>query len=591
MLGLITILLLLSQPVWSPPASSSSSPDSHGPTRRVNMPYLQAYQNDDAWERSAIFWLGINQQGLPSKNYADVRMHYRQQYLEVRVTIIDYYLWYAPNPTSGDDLTQYDGVAIYLDTNHDRANRPQPDDRMFLLAARREGSPAWVEYTRQARGTGSGWDKAWHGSWQYWWGMDWGGPGPNDNSGEVDYGWTAGFRIPWESLGSSGPPVEGTIWGLGVMLYDRDDRPPAGAVPIQHWPESFDASVPATWAELHFGYDDYQAPPTLSQSQGTTMIRANSPRDNIVEDAWMGGGGQCSGGRFGGGVINHGDDKRLFAGTETRSVHLPCFNKSYLRFSLAGIPSNKTIVSANMTLHLWGNAYPSLAQPSWVHVFSIKDPWQEMAIHWNNAPLAYENISATWVNPYPNPQNIVWPGDPYTWDVTKAVAEAYRAGEPVSLAIYGSDTEEHSSKYLTSSEEEDWNAAGRPTLHVTWGVAAGDVQKSVTPLYGDTGDMLTFTLQIVGSGTPLSLVDTLPAGLGAPVSMDAGLHYAAGQITWNGTPASGQVITLRYAVPITTARSTTLENKAILKGSDGFTTSDTAVVIANRHRTYLPVVQ
>jgi len=47
------------------------------------------------------------------------------------------------------------------------------------------------------------------------------------------------------------------------------------------------------------------------------MIRAASPTDNTVEDAWMGGGGTCGGGHEGGSEVNHGDDTGLFVGTET----------------------------------------------------------------------------------------------------------------------------------------------------------------------------------------------------------------------------------------------------------------------------------
>lgn len=432
--------------------------------RRVNAPH---FPGAPAWSRSAIFWFGQNQQGLPSRNYADVRMGYTNAALHVRVTIVDYALWYPLAPSTATDLTQYDAVAIYLDTARDRSVMPHADDYWFLSAYRWDSggdNPAWQ---RRARGTGAGWNTSWAGAWTDATSGDWNcDPGPNSNACGIDNGWTAFFNIPFASIGLSAPPPTGTVIGFGVALYDRDDQPPAGAVAPQTWPETLSANSPATWGELRFGEPKYQPVPAIAR--GATMIRAASPADNTVEDAWMGGGGDCNGGHFGGGTINRGGDNRLFIGTEVRAVHFPCFNKSFLRFQLSAIPPGKAILSASLTLHLWGSAAPALAQRSWVHLFTVSDAWDEMTIHWNNAPLAQENVAATYVYTY-SQAPIVWPGDPYTWDATQAVAEAYARGQPLSVALYGSDTAEHSSKYLTASEAEDWNAAGRPRLDVVWG--------------------------------------------------------------------------------------------------------------------------
>lgn len=473
-----SVYLPLTMKAWI--QSSPPSPPPSASSRRANIPYFSGAVD---WAETAIFWLGKNEQGIPSRNYADVRVAYTAEALRVRATVIDYYLWYRVNPTSEDDLTQYDGVAIFLDTAADRSAAPQADDYTFLIGAHYWPYENAVEYHRQARGTGTGWDHAWAGGWMDYTAMQWeSDPGPNDNSGHFDYGWTGIYTIPWGTLGYSGPPSEGTLWGLGVLLYDRDEEPPAGFVTLERWPEAFDANSPATWGELHFGYADYE--PSLAVPQGTTTIRAASPEDNTVEDAWMGGGGWCAGGHEGGSEINHGDDGALFIGTETAPTHFPCFNKSYLRFSLDDLPPGKTIISASLTLHLWGHAGETegLAQPSWVHLFTIDDPWEEMTIHWNNAPLAYENVSAIWVYPYSGDRaNPEWPGDPYHWDATQAVAEAYAEGRPVSVAIYGSDTDQHSSKYLTSSETGDWNEEGRPTLTVVWGQAQALSTEPVRP--------------------------------------------------------------------------------------------------------------
>jgi hypothetical protein len=270
------------------------------PPRRVNIP---CFSGEVDWAQTAIFWFGKNEQGVPSRNYADVRVAYNVDAFHVRITIVDYYLWYRVKPASTDDLTQYDAVAIYLDTDFDRAATPQIDDYTFLIGAHHWPNENATEYHRQARGTGTSWDTTWTNDWTDYEVMQWScNPGPNSNECGIDYGWVATFTIPWGTLAHSGPPPKGTLWGLGVLLYDRDDESPAGYVAPEPWPETFGANGPATWGELHFGYADYELP--LAVPRGTTVIRATSPEDDAVEDAWMGGGGNCSGGHEGGSEIN-----------------------------------------------------------------------------------------------------------------------------------------------------------------------------------------------------------------------------------------------------------------------------------------------
>ncbi|MCP4357564.1 MAG: DNRLRE domain-containing protein [Chloroflexi bacterium] len=596
--GLLLIFLILFIILIPTTRTSANVAQVDGTSRRVNIPQ----RSDTIWEQSAIFWFGVNEpHGANGRNYTDVRLLYTDTKLHIRFTVVDYHLWFDRSANADTDLTKYDAIAVYLDTSNNNGSQPQTDDYMFLHGARQFEDRA--NYRRQAHGTGSGWDTNWNGTWTNWGTISWGsGPGANDNS-DLDFGWTGGFSIPWSSLGLSGPPPEGTVWGLGVQLYDRDDGTNSGILTPEFWPETFDANKPNTWAELHFGTADYQ-PPTLPTT-GQMTIRAASPNDNSVEDAWMGGGGWCNSGHegngltsgsdvnFGGGDPNEPGYGNLFVGTETAETHFPCFNKSYLRFALDTLPPGKEIISATMTLHLWGNAgfTPSDPQPSWVHLFSIKDPWGETTITWNNAPLAYENVNAIWMNPYSQPGNIQWPGDAYTWDATQAVAEAYAAGEAVSMAIYGSDAAQHSSKYLTSSETGDWNANGRPALHVIWGDAPGTLQfsKQASAAEGNQGDSVTYTLSFKGNGESLNLVDDLPSGFSAPTHLDPGLNYASGQITWSGTPADGANVTLTYAVQITTSQSKILRNQATLTASSGGLATAAATIIVNPVKSYLPI--
>jgi hypothetical protein len=592
------ILVALMIPAGQPAAAPTP--------RRVNIPY---FASQVVWSQSAIFWFGQNKQGMPSQNYADVRMAYTADALEVFVTVVDYYLWSKEDPSAADDLTQYDGVAIYLDTRNDRAATPQSDDYMFFVGAHHWPNDNATEYHRQARGIGSGWNTAWTGSWTDYEAMSWScNPGPNSNSCGIDYGWVAIFTIPWSTLELAGLPPTGAMWGLGVQLYDRDDNPPAGYVAPEYWPETFGANNPGTWGELHFGYANYQPPHAVPE--GTTVIRAATPVDNTVEDAWMGGGGTCSSGHEGGTEINHGNDTDLFVGSETAPTHFPCYNKSYLRFALSSIPAGKTILSATLTLHHWGNAGDPGApneedrpHDSYAWAYIVSDPWQEMTIHWNNAPLPRENLGMTHVTPlsaFPG-----WPGVPYQWDVTKAVAEAYAAGQSVSLAIYDSVSARNTSKYLTSSETGlddppdywNWNIEGRPKLTIVWGGMVAGVNKDVWPVAPTTGQRVTYTLSLLGSGQALTLTDNLPTQVSAPgpiqvtggpaASYDAGAH----RLAWQGSPALGQPVTITFPVTVQVSGHLAVPNTAVLTDTTGNVSTDTTLFIVNAYQAWLPLVR
>jgi hypothetical protein len=114
-----------------------------------------------------------------------------------------------------------------------------------------------------------------------------------------------------------------------------------------------------------------------------------------------------------------------------------------------------------------GQGWEPVPQPSLIQVLTVREDWNENTITWNTAPLAIENVSSAWVDPveaFPD-----WPGIPYEWDVSGAVAEAYQTGEPLRLVLYSADGAIHSGKYFSSSDTDEWNADGRPTLSVTWG--------------------------------------------------------------------------------------------------------------------------
>jgi hypothetical protein len=331
---------------------------------------------------------------------------------------------------------------------------------------------------------------------------------------------------------------------------------------------------------------------------------------SVVQDAWVGGGAWCSGGHNGGADANHGGfnpdgsvkESDLYAGSEVAVTHLPCFNKSFLRFYLDDVPSGKVVVSATLTLHHWGNSgEPDASEDqdrphdSHVWLYSVSDPWTEMGVTWNNAPLAEKNLDMVKVTPLSS--FIGYPGIPYSWDATEAVAAAYAAGRPVSLAIYDSASQRNTSKYFSSSETDDWNAEGRPTLIVTWGRAGATLDKSAAAPFGRQGDPITYTLSFLGVGHSLSLTDTLPVGVSAPANFVlAGTSvtpvFNSGQrrLTWSDGPDVGQDVSIRYAVTITTDARQALVNRAELSEAGSEPSISIATVLANPSLSYAPLI-
>lgn len=427
------------------------------PKRQVNVPHLSEPLGQD-FPRMAIFWFG---KVTPTANYADVRVAYTSSELVVYVAIIDRRLWFATSP-SPQTLTAWDAVTLLLHLDGNVGIAPTSSSYRFVGGLSNGDTSG--RYQAAYRGTGSGWTSAsipftavagWRGDWL------------NDDGD--DRGWAVTFRIPFTSLGRSGPPPEGTIWGLGLMVHDRDD---GGGTPIPAtpWPERMNPDAPSTWGRLRFGLPGYTPPPV--QPVGTVTIR-HQLNGAVVKDAAVGGYTVCGDGRdF---WTQWGETPEGFYNPERSDFNIqnqidiadwPCFSKYYVAFPLDAVPRGKVILSATLTLHLMGNAGPN-PPPSWIQVLTVAQDWDDQTLTWNNAPLAAENLGGTWVYPVTNWPG--WPGIPYHWDVTYAVAQAYTAGQPLRLAMYSADADYHSGKYFVSSDTGDWNATARPTLTIVWG--------------------------------------------------------------------------------------------------------------------------
>jgi len=550
--------------------------------RRVNAPY------DAPGAESAILWFG---RVTPTENSVDGRVSYNGDHLYLRVAAFDRRLWYDTSP-SPDDLTAWDAVTLYLDTGGNAGNVPDANAYRF------DAQLVWWEprdnYQAVYQGDGGGWVTA---TVPFTTTSGWRGNEPNDDVD--DRGWALTYYIPFDSLGLSGPPAQGTVWGMALALHDRDD---AGGTPIadQVWPETIESQQPATWGQLAFGMPSYS--PQLAVPGGIVTIRQGLEGATVV-DADVGGSSVCGHPAApdyfpGWGELNYAGKEFLNIQNQWDVADWPCFSRYYVTFPLDALPSGKVIVSATLTLHLWGGAgegWDPGPQPSLIQVLTVGQDWDESTLNWNNGPLAKENVSAAWVDPvdeYTGP-----PGIPCEWDVSRAVAEAYVLGAPLRLVLYEADGAYHSGKYFHSSDVGDWNAEGRPTLTITWGRAVADLSKVAAPASGDQGTPITYTLSFFGTGNTLTLTDTLPPGLSEPgdfelegtsvtPTYDSGQH----RLAWSDTLPVGQEVVIRYTAAITTSDCQALVNTAELSEAGGKASTATTTVIANPQLIYLPLI-
>lgn len=433
------------------PKSISASARNSQPLRRVNVPNLSSGPFEPA-----IFWFG---QVTSTINNADVRMWYYDPYIELTLHIIDRRIWHDTSPSAAS-LEEWDAVTLFLDLDGNQGS--SPDNSSYRLVMQFGVSETDNSYQASYRGNGSTWvanpvsftaDSIYRGD---------GGPNTNaDNKG-----WQLTVIIPFTSLGLSGPPPTGTIWGLGYTLHDRDDSS-GSTIPDQIWPEQMNSLNPSTWGQLHFGRSIYNSPTLIPAGNVTIQQGLNG---ESVPDGHVGGHTICGDGLdhwTEWGEANYAGYNQINIQNQWDISDYPCFSKYFVTFPLDSIPTNKTVISAELIMNMFGNAGGGVwgdPPDSYIQVLTIGEDWDEATLTWNNAPLAMENIAGTWVKP------VQFGGQgEHSWDVTKAVIDALGTGNPLRLALYSADGERHSGKYFYSSDSNDWGGTVRPTLKVVWG--------------------------------------------------------------------------------------------------------------------------
>lgn len=540
-------------------------------TPRVNLFFTTADEGSIPTTERAIFWFG--EVGPTDKNYTDVRAIYNEDKLHITLHVFDRLIWYDTTPTPAE-LTDWDAATLYLNLDGNVGTTPSTNSYQFVAAYDYPNDEPRDEYQAVYQGDGSDWVAA-----STVFTTEDGREGEGINDYQEDKGWNMTFRIPFSSLGLSGPPPEGTVWGLAVAVHDRDDE--IGLpIPDQQWPQTLNSDVPGTWGQMAFGLPEY-VPPTTEPTELVTI--KHGVNGVVVEDGHIGGATNCAMPYYPNywqlwGGLNYSGDPNANIQNQWNLGDFACFSKYFATFPLDSLPPNQAVISAELTMYHFGNSLPDLAQPSFIQVFTVEDEWDEATLTWNNAPRAVENIARSWVEPLPGGTSV---NIPIEWDISAAVAEAYASGQPLRLAVYSADNARHSGKYFRSSNA---NEPVRPFLTIQLGNADGFlVETDVVLQTADPGAATTFQLTVTPTGNFNSPV-TITADNPAPSTLDieinpSTLNTLPGQTTITLTDLHNPNFTgsQLYTVPIT------------LSG-DGIERTVNLYLLINGSQLYLPVV-
>ena len=543
-----------------------AAPVGSGSVPRVNVPYTTAVEPNIPVPDRAITWFG--QVGPTTQSYADVRFIYNSEKLHVVFHIIDRYLFYDATPTPAE-MPNWDAATIYLDLDGNSGSTPDGNAYRFMgqLSSLNDSRTGFdVAYV----GNGSGWTQT-SLDFETFIGTQTTN-GLNNTTGDDD-GWNLNIRIPWSSLGLSGPPAEGTVWGLGLTLHDEDGT----AHENRHWPESLNSTSPASWGQLHFGLPSYTPPGGVSGS--STLVIRDGENGAVVPDGHVGGGTLCGDAWpywEDWGTTNYAHASQVNIQNQWNLGDWPCFSKYYITFPLDALPPGQAVVSASLSMYHFGNSLPSEAEPSLIQVFTVASDWNENSIVWNNAPRPLENVARTWVDPIPAGGS----GKFVTWDLSAAVAEAYANGQPLRLALYSADNAMHSGKYFAASET--FNPERRPTLEITYGSAYGftvSVDQVVqTAVPGSSAQYELTVLPTGGFGTAVTFqANSVPSGVNVTIPPGGVTPPGSKTITISHTNPS-QTVGGLYAVPITVS-------------GDGVQRTLTLYLLVNGSQTFLPLTQ
>ena len=541
----------------------SSAQQNNIPT--IHVPYFAAGANPG---QGSIFWLGKVEHGT---NYADVRIAYDDLALVFIMHIFDRRVSYDDKAAGAGNLTQFDSVSLYLDTQSDLAAPLAGGSRRFDAAV------SWWEprdnYQRVYTWDGSSWQAA-TAAFETEPGFR---AGLNDDTD--DRGWTMRYRVPFASMGVGAAPAQGSVMRLALALHDRDelDQP---VLPDQYWPAGAAVNRPATWGLITFGVPDYTAPSVVAPQLLTLRHGVDGV---VVPDAAVGGHSEC-GYKYdpnyfdGWGEANYAGYAQFNVQNQWDVADWPCFSKFYLTFPLSSLPQASGVVSATLTLYMFGNAGygPGDAKPSYMQVARAAENWTEQTVTWNNAPPVLENYTWSWVQPVDNAND--HSGRPRTWDLSRAVADAYAGGEPLRLVVYSTDGDYHSGKYFWAAEADK---EVRPRLDIMWGAAGFSLSTTPVKQMIHSGETAEFDVNVKALRAGESVV--VEAGASTPPGLQVAVTPE--QVT---APGGKAIVTLKDTVATQEARVYRVP-LTVRNGAD--TRSVELIVFVNGRLLFLPVIK
>jgi uncharacterized repeat protein (TIGR01451 family) len=127
------------------------------------------------------------------------------------------------------------------------------------------------------------------------------------------------------------------------------------------------------------------------------------------------------------------------------------------------------------------------------------------------------------------------------------------------------------------------------------GAADQDEARKTASIGGrDYGQPITYTIAVRGLTTTVQLTDEVPAGLSyLPGSLTATVGTVtetdAPILRWSGVLSPAPVVTVTYAVTVSTAESRRITNTATIVASGYETITSTAAIIANAKTVFLPL--
>jgi len=123
--------------------------------------------------------------------------------------------------------------------------------------------------------------------------------------------------------------------------------------------------------------------------------------------------------------------------------------------------------------------------------------------------------------------------------------------------------------------------------------------KRATPVFANTGDIITYTLNIERSGPPSTttvlVTDVIPTGLNyvpnsLTVSSGTPDDQQAPELRWQGSLSETNLVQISYSVLVTAAEPQATTNEMTINDGRGNQLTRQAIVILNPRQVYLPII-